>query len=179
VQIDPVQRDPRVVVFGVSPVARALARLADAAGYAVDAVDPAADPAMFPATARVVATFDEAQIRQLAASAGSPTVAVIATMGRCDEEALVAALALEPHYLGMAASRTRFDQLREVIQKRGVAPGALERVTCPAGLEIGARTPEEIAVSVLAEIILVRRAAESSRTSEQTPPTVSTRPAKP
>jgi xanthine dehydrogenase accessory factor len=84
-------------------------------------------------------------------------------MGENDEEATHAALALEPAYLGVVASRKRFAQIRETLIARGVSPQALERIKNPAGLDIGAKSPEEVALSILAEMVQVRRAAEATR----------------
>jgi xanthine dehydrogenase accessory factor len=74
-------------------------------------------------------------------------------------EAIEAAVALMPAYIGAIASRTRFAQLRDALLARGVAREALDRIAAPAGLDIGARTPEEIALSVMAQIVEQRRRA--------------------
>ncbi|HTY43183.1 MAG TPA: XdhC family protein [Thermoanaerobaculia bacterium] len=157
IYLEPVLPRARVLVFGVSPVARALARQARAMDFAVDAADPEADRAAFPEAERL---FPGA----IAADAGSATrtFAVVATMGERDEEALAAALALDPAYLGVVASGKRFARVRDALLARGAAADRLARVKNPAGLDIGARTPEEIAVSILAEIVQWRRAAEAA-----------------
>ncbi len=152
IYLEPVLPPSRFLIFGVSPVARALARLARAAGFAVDAADPAADATIFPEAARIFTDFGG-----LGPGAGARTFAVVATMGESDEDAVAAAAAAEPAYLGVVASGRRFAQIRETLLARGVAGEALARVKSPAGLDIGARTPEEIAVSILAEIVQVRR----------------------
>jgi xanthine dehydrogenase accessory factor len=79
-------------------------------------------------------------------------------MGESDEEAIAAALSLEPAYLGVVASRRRFGLLRETLIVRGVPAEAIDRVKNPAGLDIGGRLPEEVALSILAEMVQVRRA---------------------
>jgi xanthine dehydrogenase accessory factor len=68
-------------------------------------------------------------------------------------------MAVDPAYLGVVASRKRFAQIRETLVARGASSDALDRITNPAGLDIGARAPEEVALSILAEIVQVRRAA--------------------
>ena len=83
-------------------------------------------------------------------------------MGQWDEEAIFAALSLDPTYLGVVASPKRADRLRESLSARGVAKAALERVKSPAGLDLAAESPEEIALSVLAEIVQSRRGVEAS-----------------
>jgi xanthine dehydrogenase accessory factor len=157
IYLEPVLPPSRLLVFGVSPVARALARQAAAMGLAVDAVDPEADRAAFPDAERVLTDAAD-----LPGAAGPRTFTVVATMGERDEEALAAALATGPAYLGVVASGKRFAQVRDAMLARGVSAEALGRVKSPAGLDIGARTPEEIAVSILAEIVRLRRAEEAS-----------------
>jgi xanthine dehydrogenase accessory factor len=156
IHIQPVLPAPRLIVYGVSPTARALARLAKAMGYTVWAVDPVADASAFPG-ADTVATDP----KDLAAAATpAPVYAVVATQGQWDEEAVLAALAHDPAYLAVVASPKRFGEMRDLLRGGGKTPaGALDRVRNPAGLDLGARLPEEIALSILAEIVKERRAA--------------------
>jgi xanthine dehydrogenase accessory factor len=174
IYLEPVLPAPRLLLFGVSPLARALARLGRAAGYRVTVADPAAEAGTFPEADEVVADFatlgggpDAAGLGKaggsLARSGPSRPFAVVATMGQSDEEAAAAALALDPAYLGVVASRARAAEIRAALAARGVSPAGLARLKSPAGLALGARTPEEIALSILAEIVQVRRAAEASR----------------
>jgi xanthine dehydrogenase accessory factor len=83
---------------------------------------------------------------------------LIATMGDEDLELLQKVLALDPAYVGVVASRKRFEHVRETLATCGVPRAALDRVFAPAGLDLGARTPEEIALSVMAQIVQQRRA---------------------
>ena len=78
-------------------------------------------------------------------------------MSERDLEAIEAAVRAAPAYLGVITSRTRLADLRKALLARGVAPAALDRITAPAGLDIGARAPEEIALSVMAQIVELRR----------------------
>jgi xanthine dehydrogenase accessory factor len=159
IYIEPVLSAPRLVVFGASPAGRALARLGKAVGYAVDAVDPSADPTTFPEADRVFSELEAAPLRQQSGAAGPWLCAVVATMGSWDEDGIRAALALEPAYLGVVASRTRFAVIRQTLQASGIAEETLANIRNPAGLDIGAELPEEVALSVLAEIVRVRRTA--------------------
>jgi xanthine dehydrogenase accessory factor len=154
--IEPQLPPPRLVVLGASPVAQALVRLGKAMGYAVDAADPTADRAAFPDADRVLT--DPAELQGASQSGASARFVVVATMGQWDEEATFAALALEPAYVGVVASSKRAARLREALEARGLAGAALARLRGPAGLDLGAETPEEIALSVLAEIVRSRRA---------------------
>jgi xanthine dehydrogenase accessory factor len=169
IYLEPVLPAPRLLVFGGAPIARALCRLGKAMGWAVDAVLPDAEPAAFPEADRVLARPEP----PTPAQSRSGVFAVVSTMGERDEDALSAAVAVAPAYLGVVASRRRYADLRDALLARGVAASALERVKNPAGKDIGAKTPEEIAVSVLAEIVELR----SAGAARAPPPEAAARPA--
>ena len=154
IYIEPVLPAPRLVLFGVTPVARALAQLGKAMGYGVDIADPEAHAAALPYADRVFTDMAAVELR----SHGRAPYAVVASMGENDEDAVAAALAIRPAYLGVVASRARFAVLRETLLGRGVTAEALDAIRSPAGLDIGGRLPEEVALSILAEIVQVRRA---------------------
>jgi len=152
--LEPVLPAPRLRVFGGSPVARAVAAIGQAAGYATEHLaDGAAD-----AAAR--------------AAAPVPLFAVVATMGDFDEDAIEAAIAARPAYLGVVASRRRFAELREALLARGVPAAALDAIRNPAGLDLGAHRPEEVAISIFAEIVQLRPAAA---VAAEAPPPAPTR----
>jgi len=153
IYLEPVLPAPRLVVFGSSPTAQALARLGQAMGYTALAVED-----------------DVAALTRSATSPHAPCFTVVATMGEGDEEAIRAALALDPAYLGVVASAKRFASMRETLLARGVAAEALDRIRCPAGLKIGARAPEEIALSILAEIVERQRAEKPQTAAEPVAP---------
>jgi xanthine dehydrogenase accessory factor len=151
IHIQPVLPAPHLVVYGVSPTARALARLAKAMGHAVSAVDPMADASAFP-HADQIAT-EPAELRFERGSA--PVFAVVATQGQWDEDAILAALAHEPDYVAVVASPKRFAEMRSLLASKA-SEAALGRIHNPAGLDLGAVSPEEIALSILAEIVKER-----------------------
>lgn len=157
IYLEPVLPARRLFVFGHSPVARSLARIGKAMGFAVHAAGPDADRAEFPEADAIVTDF-----AALAASPAARSAAVVATMGEGDEEALVAALGLRAEYVGLVASKKRFAEMRETLASRGATPAALAEVDCPAGLDIGAKSAEEIAVSIFAGIVAKRAAAGAS-----------------
>jgi xanthine dehydrogenase accessory factor len=178
IYLDPILPATRLLIFGASPIARALATLGQAMGYSVSSMmdgaaeDGAADEPAPKAAAAAAAAADPS-------ARGARSYAVVATMGDRDEEAIRAALALRPAYLGVVASTRRFAQVRKSLLAQGVAAAALDAIRSPAGVAIGAQEPAEIAVSVLAEIVARRHAAaeapgasgkpetsESSETSE-------------
>lgn len=162
IYLEPVLPAPRLLLFGVSPLVRALARLGKAMGYAVAVADPTVGDGAVPEAER---TFTDLRALDLGPAAGG-LFAVVATMGQRDEEAAATAIALDPAYLGVVASRSRGAEIRTALAARGVDEAALARIKSPAGLDLGARGPEEIALSILAEIVQVRRAAEAADSSE-------------
>jgi xanthine dehydrogenase accessory factor len=127
-----------------------LARIGHAMGYRVEVVHPDADKEDFPEAERVLKT-----IAADAVPRGAHVL--VATMGERDLEAIEAVAGRAPAYLGVIASGKRFAQLRDALRARGVSREALERIVAPAGLDIGAQTPEEIAVSIMAQIVERRR----------------------
>ena len=161
IHIQPVMPPPRLLIYGVSPTARALARLGKAMGYAVVVIDPTAELTDFPEADAVLA--DLIDLGAPPAWSGVPAVpryAVVATQGQWDEEAIASVSALDPPpaYIGVMASGKRFGEMRALLADRVGGP-ALARIKNPAGLDLGATTPEEIALSILAEIVAQRRAA--------------------
>jgi xanthine dehydrogenase accessory factor len=161
IYLEPVLPTPRLVVFGVSPTARALVKLGKAMGYSVVAVDPAAEPDLFPGADQVLT--DPGRSPKLFAPSHGPRYVVVATLGERDESAIRDALAMTPDYLGVVASRKRFATIRETLLSGGVTAAAIDSIRSPAGLNIKAERPEEIALSVLAEIVEQQRAAPENR----------------
>jgi xanthine dehydrogenase accessory factor len=161
IHIQPVLPPPRLLVYGLSPTARALVRLGAAMGYRVTAVDPGADRSAFPEAEAVLAEGGAVP----AAPAGTETFAVVATHGEWDEEAVLAVLDQSPSYLGIVCSAKRGEELREFLDRK-VPPDRRDRLQhlhLPAGLRIGAQGGEEIALSILAEIVQGRRGGKPVR----------------
>jgi xanthine dehydrogenase accessory factor len=154
--VEPVLPVPCVVVFGTTPAARTVVRIAHAIGYRVDVVDPEADGADFPEATRVIPEASPDAIPQGA-------WVLVATMDERDLDAIAAVAPLNPAYLGVIASRERFAELRDALAARGVPRTVLDAITAPAGLDIGAKTPEEIALSVMAQIVERRRRAAPTK----------------
>jgi xanthine dehydrogenase accessory factor len=169
IYLEPVLPAPRLLLYGLSPVVRALALLGKALGYAVDVVDPHVSPGTVQGADRCFNNLQAQEVQAPSGAAAERLFAVVATMGENDEDAVAAALAVKPAYLGVVASRTRFAQLRETLLLRGVTQGALERVKSPAGLDLGARLPEEVALSILAEVVQLRRLRADGPTPEALP----------
>ena len=172
IHIQPVLPPARLLIYGVSPTARALVRLGKAMGYAVAVIDAGAEAADFPEADAVLT--DPGAVRAAFASA-APRYAVVATQGQWDEEATAAALALDPPpaYLGVMASGKRFGEMRALLAEQ-VGEAALGRIKNPAGLDLGGTTPEEIAISILAEIVARRGAGAAAAASASTGATTTT-----
>ena len=158
-----VEAEPRVVVCGAGHVGAALARLAHAVGYKVTLLD---DRAEFVTRER----FTEEGIELVAAEAGwteavrdavgagrGVYVAVVTRGHNEDEECMRAVLAVRPRYVGMIGSRRRTNIVLSRLREAGFDEDELRRVRAPIGLDIGAVSPEEVALSVLAEIVAERR----------------------
>jgi len=150
----------RLIVVGAVHVAQPLADMAALAGFGVTVVDPRrafATEARFPGRALVTSWPDEA-IARLAPDARTAVV-TLTHDPKLDDPALVAALASPAFYVGCLGSQKTHAARRARLGERGVAPAALDRLRGPVGLRIGARTPAEIAVSILAEIVAALRGA--------------------
>ncbi len=153
--VEPVLPSPRLLILGASPVAVALAALAPQMGFAVT-VAAAADELSRFATACV-------KIEGIAVPeyySGSPVFVVVSTQGAGDRTALKVAAALEASYAAFVGSRRKAETLREELAREGVSPARLAAIKAPAGLDIGAITSEEIALSILAEMVAARRRAQ-------------------
>ena len=158
VYIEPVLPKPHILILGHSPVARTLARLAKAINYTVSVAAAGANRDTFPDADQICADFKLSELKV------PPQVfIVVSTQGEEDEEALEAALNTDHSYVAFVASRAKAEKSRESLRQRGVSPERLDQVRAPAGLDIHARSPEEIAVSILAEIIQISRTSQSKR----------------
>ncbi len=156
---------PRLVVVGATDTAEALCRLAGALGWRTIAIDPrkalATEERLPSASERVVAWPDEGMER-LELDADTAVV-VLTHEERLDVPALTAALASEAFYVGAIGSRKTQAKRRERLLEAGVPEERLDRISGPAGLDLGADTPAETAVSILAEILAVRAGREGGR----------------
>ena len=132
IYVEPVLPVARLVLYGATPMVEALARIGEAMGWRVERGGEA--------------SLDRAHV-------------LVGTMGDEDLEVLQKVLRADPAYVGVIASRKRFEHVRETLVACGIPRAAVDKVAVPAGLDIGARTPEEIAVSVMAQIVERRRSA--------------------
>jgi xanthine dehydrogenase accessory factor len=149
--VEPVLPHPSLVILGGSPVALSLASQARGLGYHVTVAAPAAD---LPEAADADARIDGFVLGKLNEA---KRFVVVSTQGKGDEAALRSALATPAAYRAFVGSRRKMAALREKLIGEGCDAAALHRVKAPAGLDLGAITPEEIAMSILAEITVERR----------------------
>jgi xanthine dehydrogenase accessory factor len=149
--VEPVLPRPEMLVCGATPVAVALADLARRFGYAVRVAAPENEQHRFvePDSRLTAYAFEELPPAE--------RYIVVATQGRGDEAALGAVLAVAARSVSFVGSRKKIAAIREALAKRGVDAARLAAVRAPAGLPIGAVTPDEIALSILAEITAARR----------------------
>lgn len=157
--IDPVLPRPRLLILGASPVAMALAQLAPRVGFAVTVAAHGAQAADF-LDAQLVLDTDDTRILAERIPAGA--YVVVATQGRRDLQALRAALSLNAHQVSFVASARKASVVKESLVAAGADPAAVQGIVAPAGYPIAASTPEEIALSVLAALVAVRRSAKTN-----------------
>jgi xanthine dehydrogenase accessory factor len=153
--VEPVLPRPQVVICGSSPVAVAISELARRSGFAVTVCAPAAEQSSFDEVDRRIEGY------ALSVNEAGSRFVVVSTQGRGDEAALQAALAVEVDYVAFVGSRRKAEVLKAALAKRGVAPERLAKLKAPAGLDLGAITPDEIALSIMAEIVAARRGKKS------------------
>ena len=157
-----IEPEPQVVICGAGHVGAALARLARALGYRVTLIDDRAD---FVARTRfpeggielVTAADWSAPLREAIGTGRGVSVAVVTRGHNEDEECMRAVLGSRPDYVGLIGSRRRTNIVLEHLREAGFDEEALRAVRAPIGLDIGAVAPEEVALSILAEIVAIRR----------------------
>jgi xanthine dehydrogenase accessory factor len=155
VYIEPVLPKPDLVIAGHGQIAEALAQMGHLSGFSVTVADPAATPEAFPTANHLFTSgfsSSEVQIRP-------NSYVVVATHHKGDHFAIKKAIDAQASYVALIASRTRSQLVFEYLEAAGVAAEELAKgkVRAPAGLDIGAQTPQEIALSIISEVVAVRR----------------------
>src|ERR1700753_208469 len=149
--VEPVLPHPSLIILGGSPVALSLATQARQLGYHVTVAAPASD---LTATPDADMLFDGFALGKLH---DARRFVVVSTQGKGDEAAVRTAVAIAAPYPAFVGSRRKMTALRDKLIGEGVDASAIDRIKAPAGLDLGAITPEEIAMSILAEITAERR----------------------
>ena len=162
--VEPVVPQPRAVIFGAGHISKSLARVARTAGFAtviVDDRDAFACRDRFPEADEIFAEDYEAVFPKL--SIGASSYLIVVTRGHRDDlRVLRWAVTTPARYIAMIGSKRKTIAVVKELEKEGLPRQAFERIFAPMGFEIGAITPEEIAVSVVAEMIAARRAPEGN-----------------
>ncbi|HEY0350238.1 MAG TPA: XdhC family protein [Pyrinomonadaceae bacterium] len=168
-----IEKEPRLVVAGAGHVGASLARLASLVGYRVILID---DRAEFVAR-ELFAAPSERQINLVAAESWSEalrdaigngravSVAIVTRGHKQDEDCLRAALSAKPDYIGMIGSKRRTNIVLDKLREEGFDQEQLKKVRAPIGLDIGAVSPEEVALAILAEIVAERRGGQGASLS--------------
>jgi xanthine dehydrogenase accessory factor len=160
--VEPILPQPTLYIFGGGHVSSAVARVASSAGFAIAIADDRAAYAnaeRFPMAGEMYTAYEEAyeKIKPNAAS-----YLLIVTRGHKDDMRVLAwAVRTGARYIGMIGSKRKVISVYRALEREGYSPEEFERVHAPVGLDIGALSPEEIAVSICAELIAVRRNARS------------------
>jgi xanthine dehydrogenase accessory factor len=153
VYVEPMLPRPMLWILGHGRVAETVCTLASLMGFDVVVDDPMADSARFPDAARLLG--DDLDYSQLAMVPAD--YVVVATQHKGDHESMQHVLRAGVHYVALIASRKRSRLVLEFLRHEGFGEEELARVHAPAGLDFGARSPEEIALSVISEMVMLRR----------------------
>jgi xanthine dehydrogenase accessory factor len=160
---------PRLVVFGAVDFAADLCTLARAAGWRSFVVDPRArfaQPARFPDAEAVVAAWPEEAFARLGGIDRATAIAVLTHDPKLDDAALVLALRSDAGYIGAMGSRRAQAKRRDRLLAKGIDEADLARVSAPIGLDLGALTAEETALSIMAEVIAMRHGRSGGRLAD-------------
>jgi xanthine dehydrogenase accessory factor len=151
IYIEPVLPPTHLLVMGNSAIARALIKIGNVAGYRITAVAPDAKPGSFEKVDELITQLNLQQVKTSGAS-----FIVVATQGEQDELALEQALSKPSAYIGFVSSKKKKAKVMDYLQQSGLDKKKLDSIRSPAGIDINAKTPEQVAISILAEIIQVQ-----------------------
>jgi len=164
--IDVAAPKPRLLIFGAVEYASYLSQFARIAGWRPYVIDPRAQFATrerFPHAIEVIAAWPRAAITQLGGIDPATYIAVLTHDPKIDDEVLLTALAAAPAYIGAMGSKRAQAARRERLLGHGVSESELERISAPIGLDLGGVESEEVAVSIMAELVAVRHGREGGR----------------
>lgn len=168
-----IESEPRLIVAGAGHVGASLARLAALVGYDVTLIDDRAEfvtRELFPGKSEhairlIVADSWSDALREGISTGRGVSVAIVTRGHKQDEDCLRAAIAARPAYIGMIGSKRRTNIVLDKLREEGFDPDELKKVRAPIGLDIGAVSPEEVALAILAEIVAERRGGEGGSLS--------------
>jgi xanthine dehydrogenase accessory factor len=157
---------PRLIAFGAVDFAGALCRIARATGWRPYVVDPRkrfAQPARFPDAEQVIVAWPEQAFAHLGGIDRATSIAVLTHDPKLDDAALILALRSDAGYIGAMGSRRAQESRRERLLAQGVGEEQLARIAAPIGLDIGALTAEETALSIMAEVVAAKHGHPGGR----------------
>jgi xanthine dehydrogenase accessory factor len=160
--IEPVIPQPHLVVIGKTAIAKSLVKLARDAGYSITGVAQDANLQTFEKVDELITQINLTNVKTTAS-----TFIVVATQGEQDEKALEEALKKESMYIGFVASRKKMISIASYLSDAGFDKAAVAAIKSPAGIDINAKTPEEVAISILAEMIQVRNNSSVNNSFQQ------------
>jgi xanthine dehydrogenase accessory factor len=164
--IDVIFPAPRLVIFGAIDFAAQLCTLARVSGWRPYVVDPRgffARPDRFPDAEEVVAAWPDQAFERIGGIDRATAIAVLTHDPKLDDAALTIALRSEAGYVGAMGSRRAQEKRRDRLLGLGFSDADLERISAPIGLDLGALTPEETALSIMSEIVALRRGRDGGR----------------
>lgn len=169
--IEPYLPKPHVLVIGKTEIAKAVVKMAKALQFKVTGVAEGANLQTFDAVDELITQLDLSKVKTTVFS-----FIVVATQGEQDEKALLEALKKVASYVGFVSSRKKISSIRQYLLDEGVDPLKIDKLHSPAGIDINAKQPDEVAISILAEIIQVKNGLNikldetiSSETNEPAP----------
>ncbi|MFZ9046816.1 MAG: XdhC family protein [Cyclobacteriaceae bacterium] len=161
VYIEPIMPVTHIRIFGRSHIGRALCEIGRTSGFSISVISDAADSDMFPSANEII------KLSEYTPSVTPFDFAVVCTQGEQDVEGMEAAIKTGSRYIGFVASRKKASSVLLSLKRQGVPHEELVKVKTPAGFDLNAKTPEEVAISILAEIIREKRSkAESAEKQE-------------
>jgi xanthine dehydrogenase accessory factor len=163
VYIEPVVPQPELLIVGHGRIAEVLSTIGHLVGFSVTVNDPAADRASFPDADRLVT--DDFDLTRT--PIGPRTFVVIATMHKSDHLWLHQALEGDAAYVALIASQHRSKLVLDYLRATGEAPDKVDRIWAPAGLDLGAATAEEIALSIISQMVALRRGRSVPRSLKE------------
>jgi xanthine dehydrogenase accessory factor len=168
--IDVTAPAPRLLIFGAVEYANHLSHLARVTGWRPYVIDPRAAFATrerFPDAIDVIVAWPQSAIEQLGGFDRATYLAILTHDPKIDDEVLVLALGADPAYIGAMGSKRAQAQRRDRLLAAGVSEDDLPRISAPVGLDLGALSPPEVALSIMAEIVAVRYGRGGGRLSQR------------
>ena len=159
--IEPIMQATQLLIIGRSHIAQALCKIAKASEFNVAVALEVPEDEMFPEADERIEFLELNKMND-----PENTFIVVCTQGENDEQGLIEAINLNPRYLAFVSSRKKANSIYSQLKKRGITIDMLKTIKTPAGLDIQAKTPQEVAISILAEIVQTKRTVKTNADQE-------------